>query len=64
MVGSSLRDLKLPEGIVIGALVRNNVVQIPRGSTIIEPKDRVILLTPANTVKNAEKLFSAPFNAF
>lgn len=64
LVGSSLRDLKLPEGIVIGALVRNNVVQIPRGSTIIEPKDRVILLTPANTVKNAEKLFSAPFNAF
>ena len=64
LVGVPLRDLKLPEGIVIGALVRNETVQIPRGGTIIEPKDRVILLTPANTIRNVEKLFSVRLEFF
>ena len=64
LVGAPLRDLKLPEGIVIGALVRNEAVQIPRGGTIIEPKDRVILLTPANTIRNVEKLFSVRLEFF
>lgn len=58
LVGSPLRDVKLPEGIVVGAVVRGEAVLIPRGGTIIEPKDRVILITPANTVRRAEKLFS------
>ncbi|MDA0654127.1 MAG: Trk system potassium transporter TrkA [Proteobacteria bacterium] len=64
MAGSALRDVKLPEGIVIGALVRDDQVLIPRGSTVIEAKDRVILLTPANTVRNAEKLFSVRLEFF
>lgn len=64
LVGGALRDVKLPEGIVVGAVVRGETVLIPRGGTIIEPKDRVILLTPANTVRNAEKLFSVRLEFF
>ena len=64
MVGAPLRDVKLPDGIVVGAIVRGETVIMPRGGTVLEPKDVVILLTPANTVKSAEKLFSVRLEFF
>ena len=64
LVGAPLRDLRLPEGIVVGAIVRGDEVIIPRGGTVVAPKDRVILLAPAGTVRDAEKLFSVRLEFF
>ncbi len=64
LVGVPLRNVKVPEGIVVGAIVRGKEVIIPRGSTVIEPDDRVILFTSADTVKHAEKMFSVRLEFF
>jgi trk system potassium uptake protein TrkA len=43
LVDSPLRDLKLPEGIIISAIHRDEEAIIPRGDTIIEEGDKVTI---------------------
>lgn len=64
LVGVPLREVKVPKGIVAGAIVRGKEVIIPRGSTVIEPDDRVILFTPSDAIKHAEKMFSVRLEFF
>jgi trk system potassium uptake protein TrkA len=64
LVGAPLREVKVPEGIVVGAVVRGEEVIIPRGSTVIEADDRVILFSSAKVIKNAEKMFSVRLDFF
>ena len=64
LVGAPLREVKVPEGIVVGAVVRGEEVIIPRGSTVIEADDRVILFSSAKVIKSAEKMFSVRLDFF
>ncbi|MBT3396232.1 MAG: Trk system potassium transporter TrkA [Alphaproteobacteria bacterium] len=64
LVGAPLREVKVPEGIVVGAIVRGEEVIIPRGSTVIEADDRVILFSSAKVIKSAEKMFSVRLDFF
>lgn len=43
IVGKTLEELKLPNGIIIGAIVHENEVIIPNGKTIIHEHDRIIV---------------------
>lgn len=48
---------QLPTGVVIGAIVRRGQLQVPRGSTIIQTEDRVIVFVDADVAQEiAEKL--------
>ena len=58
LAGSSIRQTKLGPGIIIGALVRDKAVIIPRGDTVIQPHDRAILFATAEAVKRVEQLFA------
>ncbi|MDA0657052.1 MAG: Trk system potassium transporter TrkA [Proteobacteria bacterium] len=58
LVGTTLKDKKLPRGVIIGAIVRNGEVLIPRGETDIRVKDRVVLLATSGTIRAVEKLFA------
>ncbi len=51
-------------GVIIGAIVRDGEVIIPRGDTVIRAKDRVILFAAAEAVKKVEKLFSVRLEFF
>ena len=64
LVGKPLRDVQLPDGIQIGAVVRGQKVISPRGSTIIAVGDRVVLFAAAADIKKAEKLFSVRLEYF
>lgn len=64
LVGVPLREIKLPPGVVIGAIVRNGQVVSPRGNTVIQNKDRVILFATADVVRKVEKLFSVRLEYF
>ena len=64
LVGASIRETKLPAGIIIGALVRDEDVIIPRGDTIIKAHDRVIVFSAAEVVKKVEQLFSVRSDFF
>ena len=58
LMGTPLREVKLPSGIIVGAILREDEVIIPNGDTVIRTKDRVIMLAAAGQVKKVEKLFS------
>ena len=64
LVGQPLRDIDMPKGMIVGAVVRDEEVIIPRGDTMIEPNDRVIMFAVAEQVKKVEKMFSVRLDFF
>jgi trk system potassium uptake protein TrkA len=64
IVGKPLREVNLPSGTRIGAVVRKGKVIAPRGETVIETGDRVILFAAKEAVKKVEKLFSVRLEYF
>ncbi|KZD09799.1 Trk system potassium transporter TrkA [Oceanibaculum pacificum] len=64
LVGVPLREAKLPNGIIIGALVRGENVIMPRGDTRIQAQDRVVAFVATEAVKKVEKLFSVRLEYF
>lgn len=64
LVGAPLRDIDLPEGIVIGTVIRAGKVITPRGNTEIQAHDTVIIFALANMVKKVEALFSVKLEFF
>ncbi len=43
VVGKTLEELKLPKGIIIGAIVHNGKVIIPNGKSVIQANDRIVV---------------------
>ena len=64
MTNVPLRELNLPGGIIIGAIVRGDEVVVPRGDTVVKVDDRVVLFALANMVKKVEDLFTVRLEFF
>ncbi len=64
MVGVPIREAKLPDGMIVGALVRGDAVIIPRGDTVINAGDLVIIFATTQAVKSVEKLFAVKLEFF
>ena len=64
LVNKPLRDAQLPEGVMIGAVVRNGVVQMPSSDTVIEAGDRIVLMTMRENVKDVEQMFRVSIEYF
>ncbi|MDJ0942123.1 MAG: Trk system potassium transporter TrkA [Kiloniellales bacterium] len=64
LVGVPLREADLPEGVMVGAIVRGEEVIIPRGDTVIKPKDQVVIFAASSAVKSVEKLFAVRLEFF
>jgi trk system potassium uptake protein TrkA len=64
LVGRPLREVKLPNGVLLGAVVHDGQVISPRGNTVIQAGDRVILFATADAVKKVEKMFSVRLEYF
>ena len=64
LVGTPLREIKLPPGVMIGAIVRNGQVISPRGATVIQARDRVVLFATSESVRKVERLFSVRLEYF
>lgn len=64
LVGKPLRDVALPDGMIIGAIVRGPKVILPRGGTVVEAKDRVVMFALKDRVKALEKLFAVRLEFF
>ena len=64
LVGQPLRSAKLPSSVLIGALVRDGQVIIPRGDTVVEAKDRVVLFAAKDAIRSVEKMFSVRLEYF
>jgi len=58
VVGRSIKQINLPNGATIGAIVRGNEVIMAEADTSIEPEDHVIMfLADKSGVKETERLF-------
>ena len=58
IVGKSLKDLKLPKSICVGAIFRGGDLIIPQGDTIIEVDDIIIVFSDNNSIKKLESILS------
>lgn len=64
VVGTPIRYARLPEGVLVGAIVRGDKVILPRGDTTIRAGDRVIIFAASSAVKKVERLFSVKLEFF
>jgi len=60
----SLGEVKLPNGVIVGAIVRGENVILPRRTTEFLPGDRVVVLAMTDAVRAVEQLFAARLEYF
>ena len=53
-----LRSVDFPDGAIIGCVIHNGSVEIPVGTTQIQPQDRVVVFTLPKAIREVEKFFS------
>lgn len=59
-VGRALVDLRLPSGVIVVLLRRAGVQMIPKGGTVLEAGDELLLLADERGRRVAEQLFAGP----
>ncbi len=64
LVGAPLKEVDLPPGAIVGAIVRKGTVIVPRGNTVIQEADRVVIFATTASVRKVEKLFSVRLEYF
>lgn len=64
LVGPALRELELPDGMRIGAILREGKILRPDGDVRIKPKDRVVIFSLARAVRQVEQLFRVSLEFF
>ena len=58
VAGKSLQVLKLPEGFLLAAIIRNGAVLVPRGSTILQAHDQLILIGQAESYQDVLRILT------
>ncbi len=65
MIGKAIRDIGLPPGTTIGAIIRDEEVIIAHDDTVIATGDHVILfLVDKKHIRDVEKLFHVGLSFF
>ena len=63
-VDRPLKQVKFPEGVIVGALVRDGKTIIPGGDDLILPGDRVFVFAAKKAIPKLEKLMSVKLEFF
>lgn len=58
VVNTPLSEIRKPQGMVFGLIVREGGVETPKPSSIIRPGDRVIILAAHDQVRKVEDMFA------
>ena len=65
IVGKPLKDIKLPKDVSLGAIVKEDKkILSPRGITVIEAGDIVVMFVPLKSMKKVEELLSVNLDFF
>jgi len=64
VVNTPLSEVKFPKGALVGAIVRGQDTIIPKGDTVILPKDRLIIFALRKVVPKLEKLLTVKLEFF
>jgi cell volume regulation protein A len=57
IAGKAIQDIQLPEDILFTAIIRNEQIIAPRGTTVIEPGDTLYVLSPKLKRQQMKELF-------
>ncbi|MDA3845327.1 MAG: Trk system potassium transporter TrkA [Vallitaleaceae bacterium] len=57
VLNTPLKDINIPEGVIIGAIVHNNKVIIPQGDSIIKAGDLMVIFSLLSKVQSLETFF-------
>ena len=64
IVNKPLHKVKIPKGVIIGAIFRKDEIIIPRGDTVIRPGDRLIIFALLQVLPKLEKLLTVKLEYF
>ncbi|MDC9701714.1 MAG: Trk system potassium transporter TrkA [Alphaproteobacteria bacterium] len=64
LLGKSLREMEVFDGVRIGAIWRDGNFIIPCGDTEIQLNDRIVIFAMADKVKHVEQMFRVSFEFF
>jgi len=59
-----LSNVNFPKGALLGAIVRDGEIIIPRGDSVVKPKDRLIIFTLREAVPKLERLLTVRLEHF
>lgn len=62
IVGNPLKKLKFPSGAIILCIIRGQEVIIPSGETVIQPQDRVIIMSTRHNIPLVEQSLMVKFD--
>lgn len=57
VVGKKIMDINLPKGLIIGAIVRDNDVIIPKGNAELKVNDRIVVFCLSEDLTNLKTFF-------
>ncbi len=63
-VGKPLKDVKFPEGAIVGALIRDDIAIIPGGDDEIVPGDDVFVFAHKKAIPKIEKMMAVKLDFF
>ncbi|MBU1905017.1 MAG: NAD-binding protein, partial [Proteobacteria bacterium] len=64
IVNIPLSKVKMPKGAIVGAIVRGDEIIIPRGDSVIRPKDHLIIFALQAVIPKLEKLLTVKLEYF
>lgn len=64
VLGKTVGEINIPRSLMIGAIIRDDTIIIPRDDAVIKIHDRVILMVTSAAVKKFEKLFAVRLEYF
>ena len=64
IVNTPLAEVNFPSGAILGAIVRNGAIIIPRGDTVVLPHDRLIIFAMQQVVGKLESLLTVKMEYF
>ena len=65
IIGMPLKEIKLPKNVSIGSIVKKDNEIIPaRGSSTIDPGDKLVMFVPVKSIKKVQELLSVRLDYF
>lgn len=58
LVGRPIRELRLPKGALIGAVVKHGHMTIPTGDTVVQPGEKAIIFAQSETIEAVQQLLA------
>jgi trk system potassium uptake protein TrkA len=64
VVGKPLRNIHFPKGALVVSIIRADEVIIPTGDSVIQPEDRIIILSIRQAIPQVEKALTVKLEYF